>query len=82
MDFFLDLMHTNVTRAAEEEAKESEVLEVVGRQVEEAVDSIVQAAVEGLQFPETSYETLHSQPGGIDLLIGTRAGKGSFQFNS
>ena len=34
-----------VTRAAEEEARESEVLEVVGRQVEEAVDLIVQAAV-------------------------------------
>ena len=71
-----------VTRAAEEEAKKSEVLEVVGRQVEEAVDSIVQAAVEGLQIPERSYETLHSQPGGIDLLIGTRAGKGSFHFIS
>ena len=47
-----------VTRAAEKEAKE-----VVGRQLEEAVDSIVQAAVEGLQFSEASYETLHSQPG-------------------
>ena len=71
-----------MTKAAEDELRAREDNVAIHRQLEEAVDSIVQAAVEGLQFPEESYETLHSQPGGIDLLIGTRAGKGSFQSNS
>ena len=68
-------MHTNVTSSAEEEAKELEVLHAVGREMENAVDVIVQAAVEDLPFPEESYEVLHNQPGGVDLIIGTRCGK-------
>ena len=71
----LVLVHTNVTRAAEEEAKEKEVLHAVGREMENAVDLIVQAAIEDLPFPEESYEVLHNQPGGVDLIIGTRCGK-------
>ena len=70
-----DLRHTNVTRAAEEEAKGKEVLHAIGREMEDAVDVIVQAAVEDLPFPEESYEVLHNQPGGVDLIIGTRCGK-------
>ena len=68
-------IHTNVTRAAEEEANETKVLRLVGCEIEKAVDLIVQAAVEDLPFPEGSYEVLHNQPGGIDLIIGTRCGK-------
>ena len=64
-----------MTRAVEEEAEELEVLGVVGRQVEEAVDTIVQAAVQDLPFPEESYQILHDHPGGVDLIIGTRRGK-------
>ena len=73
--FLLVLTHTNVTRAAEEEAKELEALHAIGREMENAVDLIVQAVVEGLPFPEESYEVLHNQPGGVDLVIGTRCGK-------
>ena len=68
-------MHTNVTRAAEEEAREISVLHAIGREMEDAVDVIVKAAVEDLPFPEESYEVLHSQPGGVDLIIGARCGK-------
>ena len=71
----LVLKHTNIIRAAEEEARELEVLHAIGRKMEDAVDLIVQAAVEDLPFPEESYEVLHSQPGGVDLIIGTRCGK-------
>ena len=52
-----------------------EVLGVVGRQIEDAVDTIVQAAVQDLPFPEESYKILHDHPGGVDLIIGTRRGK-------
>ena len=68
-------MHTNVTRAAEKEAREISVLHAIGREMEDAVDVIVKAAVEDLTFPEESYEVLHSQPGGVDLIIGPRCGK-------
>ena len=61
-----------MTRAVEEEAKETGVHEVVGRPIGEALDSVVQAAVHDSQFPETSYESLHSYCGGIDLLIGIK----------
>ena len=73
--FLLVLTHTNVTRAAEEEAKELEALHAIGREMENAVDLIVQAAVEDLPFPEGSYEVLHRKPGGVDLIIGARCGK-------
>ena len=72
---YLDLRHTNVTRAAEEEAREISVLHAIGREIEDAVDLIVQAAFEDLPFPEESYEVLHNQPGGVDLIIGTNCGK-------
>ena len=68
------LKHTNVARAAEEEAREISVLHAIGREMEDAVNMIVQAAVEDLPFPAESYEVLHSQPGGVDLIIGTRCG--------
>ena len=71
----LVLKHTNVTRAAEEEAREIFVLQAIGREMEDAVDLIVKAAVKDLPFPEESYEVLHSQPGGVDLIIGARCGK-------
>ena len=71
----LVLKHTNITRAAEEEAREISVLQSIGCDMEDAVDLIVQAAVEDLPFPEESYEVLHNQPGGVDLIIGTRCGK-------
>ena len=60
----------SATKAVEEESKERDVHEVVGRHIEEALDSVVQAAVHDSQFPETSYESLHNYGGGIDLLIG------------
>ena len=61
-----------VTRADEDEPKKTDVLEVVGCHIEEALDSVIQAAVHDSQFPETSYERLHSYCGGIDLLIGIK----------
>ena len=64
-----------VTRAVKEEAEELEVLGVVGRQIEDAVDTIVQAAVQDLPFPEESYQILHDHTGGVDLIIGNRRGK-------
>ena len=73
--FLRVIKHTNVTRAAEEEAREISVLHAIGREMEDAVNMIVQAAVEDLPFPAESYEVLHSQPGGVDLIIGTRCGK-------
>ena len=48
--------------------------------MEDAVDLIVQAAVEDLPFPEESYEVLDSQPGGVDLIIGARCGKKLYPF--
>ena len=64
-----------VTRAVEEKAKERDVHEVVGRHIEEVLDSVVQAAVHDSHFPEASYESLHSYCGGIDLLIGTNCNR-------
>ena len=49
-----------------------EILCVIMRHIEEVLDSVVQAAVHDSQFPETSYESLHSYCGGIDLLIGIK----------
>ena len=59
------------------EMMEMEINGAVGRQLEEAVDMIVQSAIEDLPFPEASYEVVHSHCGGIDLLIGARHGKTS-----
>ena len=59
-----------VTRAAEDEAREMETIGTIGRQLEEAVDLIVQAAIENWPFPEDSYKILHNHSGGVDLLIG------------
>ena len=64
-----------MTRAVEEEAEELEVLGVLGQQIEDAVDTIVQASVQDLAFPEESYKILHDNPGGVDLIIGNRRGK-------
>ena len=61
-----------MTRADKEEVNDMNVLEAIGCNIEEALDSVVQAAVQGSPFPETSYEILHSGSGGIDLLIGIR----------
>ena len=68
----LHLGWSAVTRADKEEVNDMNVLEAIGCNIEEALDSVVQAAVQGSPFPETSYEILHSGSGGIDLLIGIR----------
>ena len=52
-----------------------EVLGVIGQQIEDAVDTIVQAALQDLPFPEESYKILHDHSGGVELIIGTRRGK-------
>ena len=59
-----------ITRAAEDDAKEIEALGVIGSQLEEAVDLVIQAAIDNSEFPEASYETIHNYSGGINLLIG------------
>ena len=59
-----------VTIAAEDNAKEIEALGVIGTQLEEAVDLVIQAAIDNSEFPEASYETIHNCSGGINLLIG------------
>ena len=59
-----------VTRAVVDEAKEMEIMGVIGRQLEEAVDLIVEAAIEDKPFPEASYEVVYGHCGGIDLLVG------------
>ena len=59
-----------VTRAAVDEAREMEIIGAIGRQLEDAVDLIVQAAIEDQPFPEASYEVIHSHCGGMDLLLG------------
>ena len=64
-----------VTKTVEDEAREMETVEAAGRQLEEAVDQIVQAAIEDRPFPEATYKIVHDHCGGIDLLIGTRYGK-------
>ena len=61
-----------VTRIADDEAIE---LETIGHQLEEAVDVIVEAAIEDRPFPEAIYEIVHERCGGINLLLGTRYGK-------
>ena len=66
-----------VTRTVEDEAREMETIGNVGRQLEEAVDLIIQAAIEELPFPEDSYTIVHDHCGGVDMLIGTRHGKSS-----
>ena len=66
-----------VTKTAEDEAKEMEIVGAIGRQLEEAIDLIIEAAIEDRPFPEHSFEIVHQHCGGIDLLIGTRHGKNS-----
>ena len=64
-----------VTKTCEDEAKEMEIVGAIGRQLEEAIDLIIEAAIEDRPFPENSFEIVHRHCGGIDLLIGTRHGK-------
>ena len=64
-----------VTKTAEDEARELENIGATGRQLEEAVDAIVQAVIEDQPFPEDSFKILHNHCGGIDFLIGDRYGK-------
>ena len=64
-----------VTKTAEDEAREMENIGATGRQLEEAVDAIVQAVIEDQPFPEDSFKILHNHCGGIDFLIGDRYGK-------
>ena len=59
-----------MTRSARDEAGEIETVGVIGRQLEEAVEKIIQAAIEDLPFPEASYEIAYDRCGGLDLLIG------------
>ena len=72
-----------VTRQAEmtdmSVVMEMEIIGAAGRQLEEAVDMIIQAAVEDLPFPEASYELVHNHCGGVDLLIGASHGKNIWQ---
>ena len=59
-----------VNTAAEDDAIEIAALGVIGSQLEEAVDLVIQAAIDNSEFPEASYETIHNYSGGINLLIG------------
>ena len=70
-----------VTTAATKESLEMENVMAKANQLKEAVDLLVEAALTADQlFPEASYEVLHDQCGGLDLLIGTRHGKCSLVF--
>ena len=59
-----------VTQAAQYEAGEVEIIEAMDRQLEEAVDMIVQAVIKDRPFPTASFTIVHNHCGGIDLLIG------------
>ena len=65
-----DLGWKAVTKAAEDEIRAREVILAVNRQLEEAVDSIVQTAVEQRSIPESAYAIVHDTPGGVELLVG------------
>ena len=58
------------TKAAEEEIRSRDDSLTIVRQLEEAVDSIVQAAIEHRSIPESAYAVVHDTPGGIELLVG------------
>ena len=63
-------------KEVEDGAMEMEMIMAAGRQLEEAVDKIVEAAVKDLPFPiQASYEIVHNHCGGVELLIGDRYGK-------
>ena len=63
-------------KEVEDGAMEMEMIVAAGRQLEEAVDKIVEAAVKDLPFPiQASYEIVHNHCGGVELLIGDRCGK-------
>ena len=65
-----------IRKEVEDESKEIEKIVAAGRQLEEAVDKIVEAAVKDLPFPiQASYEIVHNHCGGVELLIGDRCGK-------
>ena len=59
-----------VTKAAEEEIRAREENATICRQLEEAVDLMVQAAVEQRPIPESSYDLVHETPGGLEVLVG------------
>ena len=60
-----------MTKTAEDEVREMEIIRAAGFHMEEAVDLIIEAAIKDQPIPEASFEIVHNHVGGIDLLIGS-----------